>query len=357
MHLVFVTPQYFASESYLGGGERYPSNTARAVSRASDGAIAVEIVSFGPRARVIDVEPSVSIRVLEADLPGDGPLDVLGTGLGGVLARADAVHVHQPHTRAGLAAIVGTSMLNRPLWITDHGGRSSSIDSVVPYLDLATGLICQSSYAADRLQSRAPKHVVPGGVDTDVFSPGGKRRDYVLFVGRLLPHKGIDRLISALPPGLPLVVCGREADGAYASHLRTLARGKDVAFVHDADDDRIVDLYRCARATVLPSVNVDGWGRVYDQPELMGLTPLESMACGTPAIVAAVGAMPEFVEDGRTGFVIDSIESLQTRLAELRDDACLATRLGREAREHVVARFGLDVVGPRLVDVYLGAER
>ncbi len=67
----------------------------------------------------------------------------------------------------------------------------------------------------------------------------------------------------------------------------------------DADDATIRDLYHRSWATVLPSVYQDCFGGNHVAPELMGLTLLESMASGTPAICSRVGAMPEFVREGK----------------------------------------------------------
>ncbi len=79
-------------------------------------------------------------------------------------------------------------------------------------------------------------------------------RDRVLYVGRLLPHKGIEHLIDATPPELPLTVCGRAYHDGYFRRLQAAAVGKQVEFVTDADDATILDLYRRAWVNVLPSV-------------------------------------------------------------------------------------------------------
>ena len=65
---------------------------------------------------------------------------------------------------------------------------------------------------------------------------------------------------------------------------------------------------------MLPSVYRDCYGHAHLAPELMGLTLLEAMACGTPAICSRVAAMPEFIREGETGFVFDTPEDLARQL-------------------------------------------
>ncbi len=125
-----------------------------------------------------------------------------------------------------------------------------------------------------------------------------------------------------------------------------------MTFVTDADDDAILDLYRRAWATVLPSAYRDCYGNTYLWPELMGFTLLESMACGTPAICSNVGGMPEYVLDGVTGYVFDDLSTLTDRLRAWPSDPELVEQLGRQARRQVEAEYDFRVAGARLIEVY-----
>ena len=176
----------------------------------------------------------------------------------------------------------------------------------------------------------------------------------------MLPHKGIDDLIEALPHDLPLTICGRPYRPDYFVTLQRLAAGKRIDFLTDADDATIRDLYARSWATILPSVYRDRDGVTYEAPELMGFTLLESMACGTPAVASRVGAMPEFIRDGETGFVFDSIEGLTATLTRLAADQPLVETMGERARREVLAEFDLKVAGAKLNRLYadtLGARR
>jgi glycosyltransferase involved in cell wall biosynthesis len=171
-------------------------------------------------------------------------------------------------------------------------------------------------------------------------------------VGRLLAHKGIDRLICALPPDLPCVLAGRAYDPAYAEYLRALASGRDITFIEDADDLAVRDLYQRAWATVLPSVHLDAWGRIYEAPELMGFSALESMACGTPTLVSPTAALPEFVRQGKTGFVCNGLGELAERCTAFAGGGLDADALGANARTLIEAEYSIEVAGRKLSIAY-----
>src|SRR5262249_42006379 len=141
-----------------------------------------------------------------------------------------------------------------------------------------------------RQDGKTWSHVILGGVDTKQFSPGDDTgsRSHILFVGRLLPHKGINYLIEAAPPDLPLTIIGRKMDDRYFADLTALAVGKDVSFYHDCSDADIVSAYRSAICIVLPSVYRNIYGIETNVPELLGQTLLEGMSCGAPALCTRV---------------------------------------------------------------------
>src|SRR5262249_40365525 len=128
----------------------------------------------------------------------------------------------------------------------------------------------------------------------------------VLFVGRLTPHKGVDRLLQALPCDASARIVGstghdpRLPERDYPSLLRHLTRGRDVQFLGAADDDDLPLLYRSAEVLVLPSVERTCYGRQLRVSELLGLAVLEAMASGTPVIASRLGGVPEIVRDGET---------------------------------------------------------
>jgi glycosyltransferase involved in cell wall biosynthesis len=349
-----LTPNYFSDESYIGGGERYPLNLSRGVVESSGGRYSVDLISFGPKSRTFTIEPGVTVRVLAAARPPRNPLDVVSWDLPAAIADADLVHVHQAYTRCSEMAYLVARQQGKPIVVTDHGGMTSSLGTSVGSLELTDHIVSNSNFGAMLYRTGTPITVIKGGVDGAYFCPPEQRsaRDRVLFVGRLLPHKGIDRLIDALPRELPLTVCGRAYHPEYFEALKGLAAGKDVTFITDADDRAILDLYRRAWVNVLPSVYRDYYGQTHLCPELMGFTLLEAMACGTPVICSNVGGMPEYVIDGETGFVVDDLPALTERLRQLAGDPTLVEQMGLQARRQVEREYDFRIAGARMIAVY-----
>jgi glycosyltransferase involved in cell wall biosynthesis len=352
--VAYLTPLYFADQSCVGGGERYPLNMAHGVVESSNETYEVELISFGERERREELARGMALRVLKASRPPSNPLDVLSWDLPAALAGADLVHIHQAFTRCGEVGMLVAKQQKKPICVSDHGGTTSPLGDRLGALELADRVVAYSDFGASLYRTQRPIEVIKGGVNASLFVPPATRpaRDRVLFVGRLLPHKGIDQLIRALPPELPLTVCGRAYHDDYFSLLKSLAAGKQVEFVVDAGDGALRDLYARAWATVLPSVYQDCFGNAHVAPELMGFTLLESMACGTPAICSRVGGMPEFIDEGQTGFVFDNLDELACQLKMLASDPALADRMGRQARSMVEEEYDLRVAGARLLTLY-----
>jgi glycosyltransferase involved in cell wall biosynthesis len=358
--VLHVTPAHFDASSVVGGAERYAWELARAMAEQ------VETTFFALAAQPEDRR--------------DGPLHVIhAVGrpiLEHALARnpwsrrlvrairdADIVHCFQAQTFLTSAAMVIARALGRPVFVTDlGGGHPYSPAHYVPLLRWAKAFLLISEYSRALWQSE-PRYthperleVVYAGVDVDRFSPGQPldRPREVLFVGRVLPHKGIEHLIDAIEPPLTLRVVGQPYDAAYLSMLKARARGREVVFESDVDDARLVDRYRSALAVVAPSVSTDWQGRTTRIAELFGLVAAEAMACGRPAIVSDTGSLPEVVEDGVTGFVVPSASgpAIQRRLVELFEQPARANEMGRRARQRVLDRFTWSATARRCVDIY-----
>jgi glycosyltransferase involved in cell wall biosynthesis len=208
------------------------------------------------------------------------------------------------------------------------------------------------------MESR-PNVVIYGGGDAAGFrrsipAAAGRRTDRVVYVGRIMPHKGIDVLIQALPPGAELIVCGEILDAEYATHLRTLAKGQRVEFVPPATDAEVGELYASATASVLPSVVKDFRGVRHEHPELLGLVLLEAMWHSTPVVASKVGGIPEIVSEGKNGLLVDPgrPDLWRSALSQLLEDSTVARRMGEAGRCAVEKRFNWDAVTRQTFEFY-----
>jgi glycosyltransferase involved in cell wall biosynthesis len=355
--VAYVTPLPVDERSYLGEGERYLLNLARGIVGCSRGAYELELITFGESSLRRPLDSGITLRILATARRPRTPLDVMSWELPEAIREADLVHVHHPYTRCGEMALLVAKQQQKPICVTDHGDSTSALGQQVGALELADRIIAYSDFGASLYRTRTPVEVIKGGVDASRFTPPPRNieRDRVLYVGRLLPHKGIDRLIAALPEELLLTVIGPADHADYLHQLQALAAGKRVEFVMDSqtgDETTVRQLYRQAWACVLSSVYQDCYGQTYVAPELMGVTLLEAMSCGTPAVCSRVGGTPEFVRDGETGFVFNDEHELTGRLRLLVQNPSLVEQLGQQARRVVEREYDLTVAGAKLLAIY-----
>jgi glycosyltransferase involved in cell wall biosynthesis len=276
------------------------------------------------------------------------------------MAGADVVHTH--HTRSApsrIAALVARVRGGAAV-TTDHGLPGGTWGGAL--LALFQRFLMVSEYSARELGSPPSRtRIIYGGVDCSRYRPDPERpRRGVLFVGRLTPHKGVDRLIRALPDGVELAVVGTAGhdpdppERDYPALLHTLSRGRDVRFLGAVPDDELPELYRRAAVVALPSVDLTCYGRHVAVVELLGLVALEAMASGTPVVCSRIGGLPEVVEHGVTGLLVEpgDADGLRDALDELVRDRGLAARLGRNARDRALERFTWDACAARCLAAY-----
>ncbi|HXF04762.1 MAG TPA: glycosyltransferase family 4 protein [Blastocatellia bacterium] len=377
LRVVHLSPTLFGEEFITGGGERFVTELARAMSRL----VPTRLVSFSE---------SAGERSRLHDCPGSGPatgwratagLDVqlfkplafvrgqktnpLSFRFLRALADADVIHCHQFHVLATTLALAYGRLRGKRLFVTDLGGGGWDLSYHFDLGRWVDGFLHISEFSAQQADARYRRksHVIYAGVAVEKFRPTGHpKRPVVLFVGRLLPHKGINYLIEAMDPQTELRIIGRPWEPhlaatrseEYLALLRRLATGKNVRFIFDADDDQLVEEYSTALVTVLPSVYTDVFGQTRPAPELLGLTLLESLACGTPVIATRVGGMPEVVEEGVTGFLVppNNVRALAERIAWIKNHPGEAQRMGERGRRHVEEKFTWDQVARRALEIY-----
>ncbi len=172
----------------------------------------------------------------------------------------------------------------------------------------------------------------------------------VMFTGRVVPEKGLNHLLKAmalLPPDLKwrLAVDG---DGPVLNEMKRLAVklgiGLKVDFLGWLAPEEHRRLYQKAAVVAVPSL----W------PEPFGLVGIEAMSYGKPVVAFRVGGIPEWLEDQKTGFLIEpyDLEVFAARLGKLICEPSLCEKLGREGRAQVLKKFSAEQHLKKLIAVY-----
>ena len=353
--VLHVVPALFGERGGVyGGAERYALELARHMAEE----VPTTLVSFGEEERR-ETLGRLKVRVIGKPWHVRGEhFNPFALRLLTEILRADVVHCYQQHILASSLSALAARLTGRRVFVSDLGGGGWDLSAYVSTDRWYHGHLHISEYSREVSghagETRA--HVILGGVDTEKFSPGpaDARGDTVLFVGRVMPHKGVDELVRALPEGMTLEIVGRAYDEEYARELCRLAEGKRVFIRHDCDDVALVEAYRRASCVVLPSVYRTMYGHETRVPELLGQTLLEGMACGLPAVCTDVASMPEVVEDGVTGFVVPPNDpaALSERLSWLRENKERASEMGRAARRRVLEKFTWASVVRRCLEIY-----
>ena len=280
--------------------------------------------------------------------------------------------VHSAHTLAKVKnAAVAEGDALEPM------ARVIGEEQVVAEADVLVAPTAVEAAALVDLYDADPARVVtiPPGVDLEAFSPVADRAlararfglpadaFVVAFVGRIQPLKAPDLLLRAaaalrmcdpeIGRRLHLVVCGAPSGSGTAKPrwlpdlAHALGLERQVHFQPPVAREALADVYRAADLTAVPSYN-----------ESFGLVALESQACGTPVLAAAVGGLPTAVADGRSGVLVPGHDPSHwaDALGALLRDPERRARLAAGARVHA-EQFSWDRTVDELLDAYAGATR
>jgi glycosyltransferase involved in cell wall biosynthesis len=150
------------------------------------------------------------------------------------------------------------------------------------------------------------------GMPADILTPQPVKQEYAAFLGRISPEKGVDRAIAiAMKAGMKLKIAAK-VDNAdkeyYDAKIKPMIVGNpDIEFIGEINDAQKPAFLSGAHALVFP----------IDWPEPFGLVMIEAMACGTPVIAFNCGSVPEVMDDGLTGFIVDNVDQAVKALGKV----------------------------------------
>jgi len=289
----------------------------------------------------------------------------------------DVIHVHD-----WLAAFSGISFkhyLKKPMVLTVHStevGRAQGLHS--PDSFSINGIEWWATYEADRVIvcSQSMKNeicghfnlpldkvdVIPNAIDTTKYQTsvdrGSVRQRYgvgygeklILCVGRLVPQKGIEYFIRAIPiiakryPEAKFIIVGEGwSRDILEAEARSSGQGRKIQFTGFASDQEVINLMTSADALVVPSVY-----------EPFGIVALEGMATGVPVVASKVDGLAEVIEHDRTGVFVypRSPESIAWGVDQVLSDPGHAKWLTENAKEELRKAYSWEAVAMKTVEVY-----
>lgn len=292
------------------------------------------------------------------------------------LGQFDLVHSHTPPPSFAYLLAKKVKRSGRPSVVTYHCDSdlpSRIISPVVRTIDIFVTrriinnstrvLVTTRTYSSTSSNTwKITPEIVPVSADTTRFHPDAADRaatrkkfdigegKVVLFVGRLVRHKGVQFLIDAmrnLDPDTHLLVAG---DGEYAGRLRRLVTlfglSNRVRLLGDVPDNMLPSLYRAADVAVVPSTS---------RLEAFSIAAIESMASGTPVLVSNIPGVREVIEDGVTGMRSEPMNpaDIAGKLRELLSDEERLRKMG-ESGVRRAATFSSSAVAETLTGIYSG---
>ncbi len=259
--------------------------------------------------------------------------------------RADEFDVINDHSGIPAAALGG--LLTTPVLHTVHGPLDTheAQDAYGGIAEVSPGvrLISISENQRRPMPDLPWAATIPNAIDLSLYPCKPHRGDYLLFLGRFSPDKGAHRAIAvAMELGLPLKMAGKNREPKERQYFAEFVEphlGHGIEYLGEVTHGEKVELLQDARATLFP----------IEWEEPFGLVMIESMACGTPVIATRHGAVPEVIEDGRSGVIVESFREM----AEALDRADGLDVM--ECRAYVEERFAPERMVGDYVDAYVAA--
>jgi glycosyltransferase involved in cell wall biosynthesis len=227
--------------------------------------------------------------------------------------RADEFEVINDHSGITGAALGG--LVDTPVLHTVHGPLDTH-DAQDAYGAIAetsrgVGLISISENQRRPMPDLPWAATIPNAIDLSLYPCKPHPGDYLLFLGRFSPDKGAHRAVAvAMELDMPLKLAGKNREPKerqyFAEFIEPHLGHGGIEYLGEVTHGQKVELLQDARATLFP----------IEWEEPFGLVMIESMACGTPVIATSYGAVPEVIEHGVSGIIVDSYRQMAAALEE-----------------------------------------
>jgi len=363
-----------------GGAGVHVTNLVSALT--SNPMISADVHCFGPKrsdasnyelsGELSKINPALQALLIDSDI---------ASRLGGI----NLAHSHTWY--ANLAGFLASREFGIPHVVTAHsleplrpwkaeqlggGYQISSWAEQISYENAAAIIAVSDGMRADVLHAYpnvdpSKVHTIRNGVDTQRFKPEtdesflkqlGIASPYAIFVGRITRQKGLAHLLRSwrqVSPEFSLVLAASSPDEpaigveveSLISELST-ERGNVHWIKEMLPHKELTSLLTHARTFVCPSIY-----------EPLGIVNLEAMACETAVVASRVGGIPEVVNDGVTGLLVDHSQdheifesNFAAAINTVMSDSSLAHRFGKAGRERAVVEFGWDKVATQTINLY-----
>jgi glycosyltransferase involved in cell wall biosynthesis len=283
--------------------------------------------------------------------------------------KSDVIHYHWPSGTMDL--LFGKILnLNIPTVVTIHVAVDSKkfvwdkffyfyFGIFKKHLQRTDAIVSISEFVENQVikRTKLPKsesHLIYAGVDSELFKPIKKEKSdklNVLFVGQIMPEKGIDVLVDAVISANRTRQVNLKIVGE--GHLKKILqkKTKGLNFIQWAgfvkEQKSIAEFYQKADLTALPTRWDEGFS----------LVPVESMFCGTPVLATNKGGTPEIVINNKTGYLIRECSRNEIENVLLSTDQKDLEAYGKNARELILKRHTLEIWGKEHEKLYASLRR
>lgn len=241
------------------------------------------------------------------------------------------------HNHFDFLPLTYSRLINTPIVTTIHGFSSEKIVPVYKRFNDIGHYVSISN--ADRHPDLQYAATVYNGLNSAEFDfVAQPDDDYLLYLGRIHPHKGThDAIRIAQQSGQRIIIAGIVQDeGYFKEKVEPLLDGEAVSYIGSAGPELRNKLLGDAKALLHPIH--------FEEP--FGLSVAEAMMCGTPVIAYNRGAMAELIIDGQTGFLVNSENEAVARVQEL------GHIRRRNCREHAISKFSMETMVENYIAVY-----